>query len=60
MIAVHTHGRRRLRVTRSARTACAQYRRPAGKRDEQRRDERLLRVAFIISSSGDWIFRFAL
>ncbi len=60
MIAVHTHGWRRLRVTRSARAACAQCRPPAVRRDEQRWDERLLRVAFIISSSGDWIFRFAL
>ncbi|QDQ15034.1 MFS transporter [Streptomyces spectabilis] len=60
VIAVHTHGRRRLHVTRSARAACAQCRQSAAKRDAQRRDERLLRIAFIISSSGDWIFRFAL
>ncbi|MFI8929072.1 MFS transporter [Streptomyces sp. NPDC053474] len=30
------------------------------KPDARRRDERLLRSAFIISSTGDWVFRFAL
>ncbi|MEI5098115.1 MFS transporter [Streptomyces sp. PmtG] len=63
MIAVHTHGRR-LHVTRSSRAACALCRQRVPhsltKPDPQRRDERLLRTAFIISSSGDWIFRFAL
>ncbi|WP_157882365.1 MFS transporter [Streptomyces silvensis] len=59
MIAVRRQGRR-LRVTPSSRAASAMRRQPASGGDVRRRDERLLRSAFIISSSGDWIFRFAL
>lgn len=46
MIAIHTQRRAKRREIRSTHPS--------------RTDERLLRAAFIVSSSGDWIFRFAL
>ncbi|MFH8795940.1 MFS transporter [Streptomyces sp. NPDC017941] len=59
VISVRRNGRH-LCITRSSRAACAKCRQSASELDVRRRDERLLRAAFIISSSGDWIFRFAL
>ncbi|MFH8618801.1 MFS transporter [Streptomyces sp. NPDC017979] len=59
VVAVHVL-RRAMRVTRPSRSARKRRRIRAPEDDFQRRDERLLRAAFMVSNTGDWIFRFAL